>query len=242
MKNLLFIFFLGLSVVVNAQTAAKDLRQLKDLVELGTKNLNNNVKLDSITIELDKLYEIATDPTIRRGAKDLSNNLKDLRNVNFTAKPVTVNFESLDKDLQKKFSYDNDKFKEASFLEAKKSYSDKIKLYITITDKTARLRFKTKYIGNGWLFFDKAIFNIEGENYEYNSGDMRRDVISGSNVKESSDVAVDEKLLILLKAISNAKSPIDYRLTGDKYQDFKLTEREKENIILTLSLYNELTK
>ena len=101
---------------------------------------------------------------------------------------------------------------------------------------------RTTYDGNGWLFFKNAKFLIDGQDYEYDAGETDREVISGANVSEVSDISVDENILNILNKIASSSGVVEFRLTGEKYQDFKLVDKEKQRIKSVLDLYKKLTE
>lgn len=242
MKKLLLMCAIVITQFINAQSIVDESKKLSDLAGMLTANLENSQKLDSLIAETEKLYESSTSLTIRKTAKEMISAAKDFKNSIYTSKIVKTSFETLDQDLQKKYKYEYDKFKKVGFINAKRDVNDRIKIYISIKNNKANLRMVTKYIGNGWLFFNKAIFIIDGKNYEYDAPSADREVLSGANVEESTDLSVDENMLSILNAISNSQNTVEYRLSGEKYSNFKLMDREKENISLVLNLYKKLTQ
>lgn len=240
MKKILLIITSFITVTAFSQIG-EDTKKLGSLIQSLSSNIDNPQKIDSLIVEAESLYINSTNALVKTTTKDFISTAKDSRNISFTSKPLRQNFESLDKDFQKKFSYEFDKFKNVGFINTKRANVGNIKTYISVKDNKARLRFVIKYYGSAWLFFNKAIFIIDGKNYEFEDNNTKREISSGSNVEEKSDLAVDKNILEILEAISNSKDVVEYRLTGDKYSDFKLTEKEKENIISILDLYKRLT-
>ena len=104
------------------------------------------------------------------------------------------------------------------------------------------LRLKTEYKGNGWLFFDKVQFVINGKNYEYNAGETDTNVLSGSSVEELSDVSVDENILKILYLISDVNNDVSFRFKGKYYRDYNLNKSAKEKIKIFLNFYEKLKK
>jgi len=241
MKKITLLFLIFLSNIIFAQTSDVT-KKIGSLVEVLQQNRIDPVKLDSVITEAYKLYDESTVIQQKTTIKSLISLAKDLKNISYSAKTIKTPFESLDRDIQKKYSYEYDKFKKAGFVSVKRSMNDNINIYITIKDDIARIRLITKYYGSGWLFFNKSIFIIDGNNYEYEAESTSREVRSAGNVFEKSDLAVNENMLNILKAIVNSKGVVEYRLSGEKYSDFKLSDKEKENIILILNIYNKITE
>ncbi|WP_345205885.1 hypothetical protein [Chryseobacterium ginsengisoli] len=243
MRNFIYSAFLILSFNCISAQESEDMQKLSSLINKIKSNMDNPSTLDSIVVETEKIYKKSNSLTVRNTSKQLIALAVDSKNIRYTSKPIIVNFESLDKDIQRKYSYKFDKFKDTGFIEVKRASQNKIKGYLVIKENKIMLRLVTSYSGNEWLFFDKAIFLIDGKNYQYDTPSPRRDISSGARVEETSDLGVNENMLTLMNAIanSNSNSKIEYRLTGDKYSDAKLTENEKECIALVLDLYNKMT-
>jgi hypothetical protein len=240
MRQLLLIATFLVAGVFNAQQT--DQQKLMSILDMSVKNVGNPQKIDSLITEAEKLRS-SDDAGVRIMFSQTIDVLKSAKNSSFTAKPLKTDFTLLDKDFQKNFRKNDDKFKETSFIKIKTYLRNRIIPYISIKNGVVRLRLTTEYIGSGWLFFTKAIFNIDGKNYEYNVDDTPdREVRSGGTVQEYSDDIIDETKLIVLKAIVDSKNTVEYRLSGEKYQDFKLTEKDKEAISLVLTLYDKLTQ
>lgn len=239
MKKLLFIAAILVAGVCNAQETDKE--KLMAILESATKNPGNIQKLDSLKTETEKLKS-STDVSVRMMLPEVMSVFRTASAMNVTAKPLKTEFSSLEKDFQKNFQKDDDKFKETSFIKIKGQPKYRIIPYVSVNKNIVRLRLKTTYIGSGWLFFDKVIFNIDGKNYEYSVEKPRTEVRGGGGVAEYSDELVDDNMLSILKIIASSNSLIDYRLSGDKYSDFKLSEKDKEAISSVLLLYDKLTQ
>lgn len=241
MKKILTICLSVICSLLFSQTV-DEAKKLSDLASEATKSIDNPKKLDSIYNELNVLYDTSSSPTIRKNAKEFILTLEDLKNTEFSARPLKTPFEAISKEIQKEFTNDYDKFKKVGFISTKKSSADRINPYISIKNDIVRLRLRIRYNGYGWLFFEKAIFLIGDKTIEYKTTSTNRDVISGGDVKESSDQAVDALAMEILNLISESDSKIEFRLTGDKYKDFTLTDKEKERIKAIMDLYKQLTE
>ena len=238
MKKLLFTVIL-FTVSLSAQET--DQQKMMSILESAKKNVGSPEKIDSLKIEANKLKS-STDVGVKIMLNQVIGALQDLKNSNFTSKKNTVDFESLDKEVRKNFIYENDKFKKTAFISPKVPSYNRIIPYLSISNSLVRIRLRTTYDGNGWLFFKNAKFLIDGQDYEYDAGETDREVISGANVSEVSDISVDENILNILNKIASSSGVVEFRLTGEKYQDFKLVDKEKQRIKSVLDLYKKLTE
>ena len=239
MKKVLLFAVILFTASLNAQET--DQQKMMSILDSAKKNFNSPLKMDSLVTEAEKL-KTSTDVGVKIMISQVIDALKTKPENNFTAKPLKNEYNSLDKDYKKQFVNDFDKFKNVSFIKAKITGFDMLKPYISVKDNVVRLRLETIYKGFGWLFFKKAIVIVDGVNYEYDAGTTDREVLSGSSVREESDVSVDENILKILNLIASSNNPVEMRLTGDKYSDFKISEKQKERIKSVLDLYFKLTE
>lgn len=239
MKKLLFVFFIGLSMGINAQES--DQKKLMTLLTLMNESVNNSVKLDSISNEIRILGETTKEPAVKLMAPKAVSAIQDVLISNRTAKPVTVDFNSLDKTFKRKYRVEEDKFKKAMFLYDRVNLDYRLDPYISIKDNVLRLRLKTRYSGKDWLFFTKVQFIIDGKDYSYNAESDERNVHYGG-VTESIDQTADENQIEILRAIVNASDKVNYRIDGKYSNDYTVSNYEKEHIKNVLDLYDLLTK
>ena len=241
MKKLFSLFLIGFTVYLFGQTV-DEAKKFSELVDLTIKNKNDINKLDSIKKETKSLYDNSKSILLRNSIRDFIGVLNDLSDNNYTAKPLIKEISAFSNDDLKKFVVNNDKFKESIFINPKKAYNRGYWIfpYISINEKTVRLRLKTKYDGKEWLFFNTVVFNIDGINYSYIVEPSRETYLGG--VTEISDTSVNAEMLDILNKILNSNSQVEYRLTGDKYIDRKLSDVEKEAIQDILNLYKNLTE
>jgi hypothetical protein len=153
-----------------------------------------------------------------------------------------------------------DEFRNISFIESAilngGFLSSPLELYIGISESTKTLRLRVTYYGSEWIFFEEAILiNDQGGNLQYTFDIFKldRDVLSGSKVRETVDVAFSsfiyensepgelsekagenataisqigqhssvQKIKDLLELLNGTN--VRLRLTGDKYQDYKIS-------------------
>ena len=239
MKKLMFLAFA--LCATNLFSQEKDSDKIMKMLDIVKNNMENKKVLDSLKIEIEK-YKDSTDPVVKimyPQTKSMIDDLVTMSKNNVQSK----NLSELSKEDLKGFRIEEDKFKNRTFIYYKKWGFDTIfEPYIGIKNNSMYLRLKTEYKGNGWLFFDKVQFVINGKNYEYDAGETDREVISGANVSEVSDISVDENILNILNKIASSSGVVEFRLTGEKYQDFKLVDKEKQRIKSVLDLYKKLTE
>ncbi|WP_332031113.1 hypothetical protein [Kaistella sp.] len=238
MKKLFMLFAVGFSLMAFSQNV--DQQKLTSILDVAKVSTNDPVKLDSLLSEALKLKE-TTDVAVRIALPQVIDVLRDGINSGYTAKPLKREFDNIDKDLQKFFYVNNDKFKKTSFITGKKvrSVGYNFYPYIAITDGIVRLRLVTKYAGRDWVFFKNVHFIIDGKDYKYNVEPETK--VETGGVEERADNVVYENTLNLLQAIATGND-ISYRLSGKYIADKKLFPIEKETVTKTLELYKLLTE
>ncbi|GEM_PF-2378746 len=153
---------------------------------------------------------------------------------------------NLDKKTAKKYEVDNDKFKERTFISPSSTGGSLVYPYLSIDDKTdlACVRMKTTYRSSSWLFTDKMYFILDGEKFEYDFVNPKRDVLSGGYVIETSDVSVDDYLYSFLKKYSTITGREEVRYKGEKGVDDinDVLPKTKERIADMMTLIEQLKK
>lgn len=239
MKKLMFLVLAFCAT--NLFSQEKDSDKIMKMLDIVKNNMENKKVLDSLKIEIEK-YKDSTDPVVKimyPQTKSMIDDLATMSKNNVQSK----NLSELSKEDLKGFRIEEDKFKNRTFIYYKKWGFDTIfEPYIGIKNNSMYLRLKTEYKGNGWLFFDKVQFVINGKNYEYDAGETDTNVLSGSSVEELSDVSVDENILKILYLISDVNNDVSFRFKGKYYRDYTLNKSAKEKIKIFLNLYEKLKK
>lgn len=104
------------------------------------------------------------------------------------------------------------------------------------------LRWIFNYTYDSWVFFEKIIINVDGENHYkfFNYFDVVRDNAWG-DVWEYVDLEVGEDDIALLQAIADSKSTL-IRFEGDEYYwDFEVKSSDKTGIRQILKVYDALS-
>lgn len=177
----------------------------------------------------------STEATAIRGNTSLNSTRSLLENLG----SVNVEKDSFDK-LLRKARKDDDEFQEVSFYydptTVKYTNYNSIHCYISKAGADVNLRFRLQYNADDWLFIERVIFNIDGENFPYTPQKMDRDNGDGA-IWEWFDETVGEEELIILKKLSTAKSA-KVKLIGSQYHDIKtITKSQKAAIKNILMLY-----
>lgn len=147
------------------------------------------------------------------------------------------------KKLEKKFRVKKDEVNESDFLTHKTFplYADSrscICPYIGRSGYSRWLRIKIRYTANSWLFVEKLIFSIDGENVikEFDRFEWKRDNDGGS-IWEWIDLPGDIKLEELLEKIAKSKKTI-LRFVGHQYyKDVIISDADKKAILETIEYY-----
>ena len=114
--------------------------------------------------------------------------------------------------------------------------------YIGVKGDSTWLRFLVNYTGDNWVFFEKIIFSVDGENTTkyFSYYDVTRDN-GGGDVWEYVDIPVGDSEIELLREIADSKTTI-VRFQGDDYRhDFTITQADKNAIKEILLAYDSLT-
>nr|DAI20166.1 MAG TPA: hypothetical protein [Caudoviricetes sp.] len=101
------------------------------------------------------------------------------------------------------------------------------------------LRFVGQYTADNWLFIQTVKFNIDGNIWDYNPNDIKRD----NNIKiwEWFDDNVESSNASLIEAIAYAKNPIKVRFIGRQYYDERIiSKKEIKSILETIQYYKAL--
>lgn len=102
------------------------------------------------------------------------------------------------------------------------------------------LRFKLSFVNSDWIFFDKILFNIDGEKITYIPafGRIKRD--NDSEIWEWCDVSVGNEEKNIINKIINSKSTIA-RFVGTTYRlDRTVTSQQKQAMKRVITSYNAL--
>jgi hypothetical protein len=109
--------------------------------------------------------------------------------------------------------------------------------YIGEKENEFWLRLKFQYASEDWLFIQKGIFLIDGEQFVV-TGNWERD--NNAEIWEWLDIIVGESEEKILEKIANSKSA-KIRYEGMQYHDDReITNKEKNIIKKTLELYKSL--
>lgn len=157
-----------------------------------------------------------------------------------TEKEIKENREKAEKELAT-FKKSEDEFNRITFYKDSRipEYSNVnfISPYIGKQDDQYWLRLKLQYAAEDWLFIEKGIFLVDGEQYTI-SGKWERD--NNSEIWEWLDMQVSESERPILDKIANSKSA-KVRYEGKQYHnDRTISQKEKDIIKKTLDIYDNL--
>lgn len=113
--------------------------------------------------------------------------------------------------------------------------------YMGIQGDSVWLRMVCDYTSGDWVFFEKITFAVDDERYykTFNYFDVTRDNAYGK-IWEYVDIDVGSEEIELLYAIANSESTI-IRFEGDDwYDDFTVTQNDKNAIKEMLEIYEAL--
>ncbi len=109
----------------------------------------------------------------------------------------------------------------------------------TKNESAGNFRFVIQYASEDWIFYEKALFSIDGVAYSYIPSKTERDSGNGG-VWEWSDESVDISDMTLIEALASAKKA-KMKLLGSQYhKEYTLTQQQLLSIKQSLELYKSL--
>lgn len=237
MRIILLLFLISTITFSQEKNDSIDIVNLTLLRAIEEMEINNGAQRDFLISEIDKISNKSIDPEVKLAAENLIQKLNAKELNTDKSRPI----ESLTKDEKKGFNFDYDKFKKHYFIKAKSGYTDKFYPYISVSSSgDLFMRLKVVYRGSSWVFFERIQLIIDGKDYFIPHKSESRQVVSGGSVYESVDLTVDDEILEILKAVANAKSPIDIRFSGEKSSDKTISLKEAEITKRVLDYYEFL--
>lgn len=158
--------------------------------------------------------------------------------IRYQAKPL----DNADPRLLRLFDVEEDRFRNQIRIEhksARKIPYPRFYPEIVISDGYIELRLVTVYLGDSWIFFDNVQVLVDDEKFEFSVQSTNRQVVSGGVVERSKN-SVDEYLLDMLNKIVLSEYGVEYRLSGEYYEDRSISRRELRVIQDTFDLVNSL--
>ena len=127
-----------------------------------------------------------------------------------------------------------------------------IELYIGILEDGNSLRLRATFNGSRWIFFNRAILiNDQGGNiqYNFNTSDINRTVISGNHVRERVDVPFSAYLMGIHTEAEKIKelrqflngTNIRLRLSGESYREYNISDRFVTALKDIITYYESIT-
>lgn len=168
----------------------------------------------------------------------------------YAGRSTFIETDSLDDQnyIKKYFKIEDDDFSDAVTYSPKfySLTSNRVEFLVSTTinkfgERVPLLIMKVKYKGNGWIFYDEIVFNIDDKLFKVKPMNVNRNVISGSTVEEISLSPTISFPDGLLEAFSKAEN-IKMQLIGDKYKTRKLEDKEVEAIKNSIVFHNYLLK
>lgn len=119
---------------------------------------------------------------------------------------------------------------------------NQIKLGLAQSGDKLWMRFVISYAGDDWVFFDKIIFNIDGNIIEksYSMFEKKTDVVFGAGVYESVDLPYEGYEHLIDKIIASKNTTIKFR--GKYSSIMKISENQKQAMKRVLELYKLLNE
>lgn len=141
--------------------------------------------------------------------------------------------------LLKKLRKQTDKIEKTSFyISPGLEYNYPINLYIgELASKSVFLRCAFSYTGSDWIFFDKVIISIDGENTELEIKEYDKKTDNGGgSVYESIDLLFDDNIALIERIIKSKTTYI--RLSGKhNRKDYLIGKNQKNSLKTVIESY-----
>lgn len=180
------------------------------------------------------------------GSLDVENS-DSLDGIPFDKEVIKIKIDSLEKEISKikNVSYSKkDEFKSIEWIQPKserKTYDNTIYAYYGKDSSSVYYpRIVIRYYGEDWIFWEKAIFLVDGETFNFIPEEKpERD--SNTEVWETSDSNLTDMFIEKFMSFKNSKS-VKYRLEGDQHvKDYTLS-KSKINAIYNMLLLNKIER
>lgn len=239
MKNLIILLLFCSSIFAQEEIDIKTRLSFEKFKNIPVSS--EEVKDLKIKV-ISRIIKVTNDTILKNDANKYLLELLNNKNKVEISKPIDIS--KIPKEKLKNFKIDQDKFTGITYFTHKKVGS-RIHIYIGNNSGVNFLRFVCVYEGFSWVFMKSIFFIIDGKKFEYKVTKTKRDVFNSSssvNVREALDELVQEDDMELINAISNAKSDIEVRFTGDRTRDEKFLKKIALHFKETLEFYNYLNK
>ncbi|AYO57320.1 hypothetical protein CO230_03790 [Chryseobacterium sp. 6424] len=164
-------------------------------------------------------------------------------NFGFSQKPLTSSLENLDQKFLKKFHIKKDVFDNKTVIYEKKSYGQNIRIkpYLVIKDGLVFYRVGLMFDGySEWPDMHTFKFLIDDQVYNLPLGETRKKISHQITAVETSNLLLNDEEIEIFRKVGSAKTPVQYRISGNKNTDLKLYVNSY--IKITKELYDMLTK
>jgi hypothetical protein len=191
----------------------------------------------NILIEMnEKIINETNDVSLKKDAMDYFIVLKNTKVV----EGIKIDLTKLTKENLNRFHKKEDKFDKSINIYHKKNKSSRFSCSIFIDNDLALLSFGIEYNDYDWLFMNRCIFQINGENYDYKFNDVKREIVS-NGINEKDNQFVNTQQYEILEKIIKSSNIVSFRLQGDKgNKDSEIRQNEIELIKETLELIEKI--
>ena len=191
------------------------------------------------------LFDTGTDFSSTSDNNSQNSSIKAISNTT-QEDPSLINVDSIIEVMKKDFNFSKDEFDENGrvWVETKNKpyrWVNGYYCYFQLNDdkSVSNFRFVIQYESDDWLFINKCIFNIDGDNFEFIPTKMERDN-SGGRIWEWCDESVGRQYENLIRRIAKAKT-IKVKLNGDQYYNTRtISSKQIESIDKVLEYYEKL--
>ncbi|MEC3874606.1 hypothetical protein [Chryseobacterium salviniae] len=207
---------------------------LKEINNTDPKEINNSIS------QLKYLSQQTNNQDLKTKIIEVIETLKSLKTSILQLRPIVKEFHEFPITEREKFIISKDLKTDIIYIRPKSYINMNIFPILVISQDKVKMRFITRYISKNPINFTKALFTIEGDNYNYDPQELIIKKDSNSNTIEESDISVDDNLYLVLNKIMISNEEVMYSLFGKKIWHIEMMQSEKDAIRNIIFLYLDM--
>jgi hypothetical protein len=218
---------------------------LSVLLLAGCEANNNKQQQKQQAINDSLTVDTSTGGTLNTGETTKSNPVHSFAGSNVDAELAALKEIEIDEATFKKL-YSNSRIKKDEFSEKRyimdkssPTYVNRNGVFCTLAYKKnelAELYFSIQYYAEDWLFINRMIFNVDGENFNYTPSDFKRDNGDGHIWEWFEESPSTSDYPMLVKLALGKKAKVKYN-GSEYYQVAKITKAQQAGIKKILQIY-----
>lgn len=157
---------------------------------------------------------------------------------------ITIKNVDMSKFTKKDFkrcTMEHDAFDDVTTIKSSRLYFVPIlDIHLIIKNNILIPYLQISYKGDEWLFIDNFDIKYDDKRYSFSLNNTNRKIVTGSTILEKNFLPINEEILKVLEAVSNAKS-VEYRFYGENGTITKKFNRyDKKGLESMLNAYRKV--